>query len=387
MMASVVNSQATESAAPSWLKGAGRAHSRCSKCNAKVHVSGKPAHEQSCWAAPVKEPAMRASLFMSDSVCFEYSDVERRPLELDTSVVFSSDVERRPLEMDNSTVFFSDVEEVAADEPKQSVFSYTTEDVASFVCTMSQTLENTNNGLKPYTHEFSTEDASAAIEWHHKELGPGGHFDTEDRPTGKYIKAYFTAEYDKYQDNWREVQGILIHDVLTTLQTYGVDITSVRHITDVCEDVHLVYVVLPDYCTENVDFYSFQYAHDIETEDDLIGFVRKGTPILTKEMCDLIDDAVAENKRFDCNELLVRRFLYANKEKLINGGTFTIKDMEDAGIIDIYKRIYPTDKKNIVLGRTIGYYCEVKSQANNKVPSNQRRKYVLKKDMIESLSK
>ena len=136
---------------------------------------------------------------------------------------------------------------------------------------------------------------------------------------------------------------------------------------------------------ENTDKYTFRYTHYINSENDLLGFVKKGTPILTKEMCRIIDDAVEEDKRFDCNELLVRRFLYENREKLINGGTFTIKDMEDAGIIDIYRNIYPEDSKNIKLGKTIGIYCDVKSKANNKVASNQRRKYGLKKEKIECL--
>jgi hypothetical protein len=251
---------------------------------------------------------------------------------------------------------------------------------------MEQTFYNRYSGLKPFNCTFSAKDPAAAIKWLNETRQSGGIFEIEDTPTGDYVKAYFTAGYDSSTDNQEEITGFLVHDVLTALQTCGVDIASVKYITGVCECPPLVYMVLPEYCMEN-GRYSFEYKHTIETENDLIGFVRKGTPIIPKDICDLIEDSVKENRRFDCDELLVRRFLYENREKLINGETFTIGDMEDSGIIDIYRKIYPNDIKNIILGKTIRHYCEVKSKANSKVASNQRRKYRLKKDMIKHLLK
>ena len=351
------------SQAPCWLKGAGRGYSRCSKCNEIIPIQSRHDHENSCWVIHNEEPITRPSLSISE----EFS-----------SESYSSDC----LSMSDSISFErSDIEE----DSKKLEFSYTTEDVASFVCTMHQTLNNNWNGLKPYTVEFSTEDSSAAVEWVHNELRKGGKFEIEDRTIGKYIKAYFTSKYDEKKNNYEEMIGVLVHDVLTALQRYGVDISSVKYVTGVQEDIHAVYVMLPDYCMESIEFYSFQYEHVIRTENDLIGFVRKGTPIIPKDICDNIENAVVTAKRFECGELLVRKFLYANIDRLINGEYFTLKDMEDSGIIAVYRQIYKHDDNNKQLGVFLRNYCAVKSKANNKVASNQRRKYILKKDMIQSL--
>lgn len=379
-----IDSQATDSTvAPHWILQKGF-YDECSVCRHNVHRLAKYEHEHWCWAH-------RPSLSVSNVCSFEYSSFASIDISSEASAfecvdsAYGASLGQWSPATEPSTYGDSSCSESEAITAVHG-FEVTSEDVASFNCTMQQTLSNKHNGIKPYTHEFSTEDASAAIEWMDNELRSGGQFETEDIPTGDYVKAYFTADYDKAECNSDEMTGILVHDTLTTLQTYGVDIASVKYITGVDEDNKLVYIILPGYCMENTNKHTFRYTHCIDSENDLLGFVKKGTPIITKEMCNVIESAVEEYKRFDCGELLVRRFLYANKEKLINGGTFTIKDMEDAGIIDIYRKIYPDDSKNIKLGKIIGLYCDVKSKANSKVASNQRRKYGLKKDKLEYLS-
>ena len=390
MTSSFINSQATDSVAPRWLKGAGHGYSECSKCHEKVASRCRRAHEETCWTVVNEEPIKvtslciseeyssesysSSSLSMSDSIFFEYSNIEKPSLEMNNSIVFSSDIE--------------EVEE----KSKRLEFSHTTEDVSSFVCTIDQIGTNKYSGLKPYTVNFSTEDSDAAIKWFKDIIKNCGEFDVKDKPTGEYVKACFTIDYDKVLNNYEEMRGILIHDVLTALQLYGVDISSVNYIIDTYDyknslgyESSKIYMLLPEYCMENTDNL-FRYRHEIHTEYDLIGFVRKGTPIIPKDICDLIDDFIHTEKRFECGELLIRKFLNANKEKLINGETFTLKDMEDAGIIDIYKSIYPLDKRNIKFGKDIGKYCyQPESKANHKIASNQRRKYKLKNDMIKSL--
>ena len=358
----IVDSQAAD--APCWLKGAGTGYSRCSKCSERIPIQSRHSHEKTCWVIHNEEPIMRPSLIVSG--VFSSESYSSSSLSMSDSISFE----------------YSDIE-----DSNKLEFSYTTEDVTSFVCTMHQTLDNKWNGLKPYTVNFSTEDSDAAIEWVKNELRNGGQFEIEDRPTGKYIKAYFTSKYDEIRNNYEEMIGVLVHDVLTALQRYGVDISSVRYVTGVQEDIHAVYMMLPDYCMESIEFYSFQYEHIIRTENDLIGFVRKGTPIIPKDICDIVEDDVVTEKRFECGELLVRKFLYANIERLmIDGEYFTLKDMEDSGIIAIYRQIYKHDDNNKKLGRILANYCNnTKLKASPNIASNQRRRYRLKKDMIKSL--
>jgi hypothetical protein len=253
-----------------------------------------------------------------------------------SSESYSSD----SLSMSESISFeYSDIEE----DSKKLEFSYTTEDVASFVCTIDQTLVHNWSGLKPYTVNFSTEDSDAAIEWVHNELRKGGHFEIKDRPTGKYVKACFTISFDELEEKYEEMKGVLVHDVLTALQLYGVDIHSVNYIIDtykykspLASEKTMIYMLLPEYCMESTMFHSIKYTHEINIEYELLGFVRKGTPIIPNEICKLIKDFTEENKRFECGELLVRKFLYANRDKLINGETFTLQP-------DQYTMRFPTE--------------------------------------------
>lgn len=386
-----VGSQATD--APRWIARKGF-QMECSKCGSSFHYKQETlmaSHESECWVH--REPK-RPSLTISAPSMFDYCSFASIAIDSESSA-FERINNVPSLSMDCSSVIDiigEDAPSTTDNESSAPKFELTAEECSSFNGTLKQTcivseeqVTEWDPAIEPYSLEYSTDNEEDALRWFSDsdcEKIPSAYQQwkvLEDRPNGKYVKAMFSVHCENPNEKTQKL-AILNESIKNHFKQYGEEPETISGFVETRNPftgrhMHYVYAILPDYCVERCGNVLYTYGCERFYEQGVdidkcnympfdhnftMGFVKKGTPIIPKEMAASIKATViaADNDTVS-GDTLIREFIAANIDRLKTGKEFTYKDLETFGTLEVFDIVYPNDadKGRHKLAEFLHKYC------------------------------
>ena len=389
-----VGSQATD--APRWIARKGF-QMECSKCGSTFHRNEHTLmayHVCECW---VHHEPKRPSLSISAPSTFDYCSFASIAIDSESSA-FERINDVPSLSMECSSIIDiigKDIASTIDNEPDVPKFELTAEECSSFNGTLKQTcivseeqVTEWDPAIEQYSLEYSTDNEEDALRWFNDsdcERIPSAYQQwkvLEDRPNGKYVKAMFSVYCEKPNEKTQKL-ATLCKSIEHHLTQYGVDYSNVNVIKGFDEirnpltgrHMHYVYAILPDYCVERYGNVLYTYGCERFYEQGvnidkcdhmsfglnfMMGFVKKGTPIIPKKMAASIKaTAMAADNDTVSGKTLIREFIAANIDRLKTGKEFTYKDLETFGTLEVFDIVYPNDadKGRHKLAEFLHKYC------------------------------
>lgn len=381
-----VGSQATD--APRWIARKGF-QMECSKCGTQFHRNEHTLmayHVCECW---VHHEPKRPSLTISAPSMFDYCSFASIAIDSESSAF--ERIDNVPsLSMECSSVIDiigKDIASTTDNEPAVPKFELTAEECSSFNGTLKQTHAVSYDqagtfepAIEPYSLEYSTDNEEDAIKWLNDsdcEKIPSVYQlwkVLEDRPNGKYVKAMFSVHCENSSEKTQKL-AILHESIKNHFKQYGEEPETISGYSAGKGSLSYVYVILPEYCIErsaNMCYiYGCESVHENYVKHGerdympfnhnvMMGFVKKGTPIIPKEMAASIKaTAIAADNDTVSGETLIREFIAANIDRLKTGKEFTYKDLETFGTLEVFDIVYPNDadKGRHKLAEFLHKYC------------------------------